>query len=109
MIDLNMKLSPLQKYTLQQCFGAKDKTISKAVLEKFYVGKSARPNKKDVISIITKSVERLIKKDLVIGYGWKTPQKWYIRQCKLTPNGVSVARGLLGTQQKLPLKNKAKK
>ncbi|MDD2806951.1 MAG: hypothetical protein PHW95_00295 [Patescibacteria group bacterium] len=104
-----MKLSPLQKYILIQGIGAKDKTISKSVLEKFYSSKAVKPNAKDIISIITKSVERLIKKELIIGYGWKTPQKWYIRQGKLTPKGIKAAKDLLGIQQKLPLKNKSKK
>ena len=64
-----MKLSSLQKYILKQCLLARDKIISKSVLERFYNNLSRKP--KEVIKIITKSVERLIKKELVIGYGWK--------------------------------------
>ena len=99
-----MKLSELQKYILRQAWQSKDKTVSKNILERFYGGIKSKP--KDLISIITKSVERLIKKELVIGYGWKTPHKWFIRQVKLTPKGKRAARNLFGIQQKLPLKIK---
>lgn len=97
-----MKLSALQKYILKQCIQAKDKVVSKSVLEKFYNGKKNKP--KDIINIITKSVERLIKKELVIGYGWKTPHKWFTNKVKLTSKGRKVAKSLFGVQQKLPLR-----
>jgi len=97
-----MQLSALQKYILKQCVQTKDKAISKANLEKFYANNKTRPKPKDLINTITKSVERLIKKELVIGYGWKTPHKWFIKQVKLTPKGAKLARRLLGVQQKLP-------
>ncbi|MFA6215004.1 MAG: hypothetical protein WC768_00370 [Patescibacteria group bacterium] len=100
-----MKLSALQKYILKQCAQTKDKVISKATLEHFYGNKSKSPKAKDAINIITKSVERLIKKELVIGYGWKTPHKWFIKQVKLTPKGSKLAKSLFGFQQKLPFKN----
>ena len=103
-----MKLSALQKYILKQCLQAKDKIISKSVLEKFYSNVKTKPSEKDIINTITKSVERLIKKELVTGYGFKTPHKWFIRQVKLTPKGTKVARTLFGVQQKLPLNNKIK-
>lgn len=102
-----MKLSALQKFTLKQCLQAKDRTISKATLERFYSGKPSAPKPKDLINDITKSIERLIKKELVIGYGIKTSHKWFIKQVKLTSKGAKVARTLLGVQQKLPFrKNK---
>ena len=103
-----MKLSELQKYILKAAWQSKDKTVSKNVLEKFYNGLKSKPKPKDLISIITKSVERLIKKELVIGYGWKTPHKWFIRHVKLTLKGRKSARNLFGIQQKLPLKIKNK-
>ena len=101
-----MKLSALQKYILKQCVQTKDKITSKTVLERFYNNHKNKPKPKDVINIITKSVERLIKKELVIGYGWKTPHKWFINQVKLTPKGKKIAKSLFGIQQKLPFKIK---
>ncbi|MFA5022449.1 MAG: hypothetical protein WC508_05205 [Patescibacteria group bacterium] len=99
-----MKLSALQKYILKQCAQAREKAISKTVLENFYSNKSDKP--KDIVNIITKSVERLIHKELVIGHGWKTTHKWYITQVKLTPKGKKLAKNFFGVQQKLPFKIK---
>jgi hypothetical protein len=104
-----MKLSALQKYILKQCVQRKEKIIPRSVLEKFYNGKKKKPKPKDMINIVTKSVERLISKELVIGYGWKTPHKWFIKQVRLTPKGRKVAKSLFGVQQKLPFKKRTKK
>jgi len=104
-----MKLSDLQKYILRQAWPTKDKTVSKNVLAKFYSNQKAPPPVKDIINVITKSVERLIKKELVIGYGWRTPHKWFIRQVRLTPKGKKVAKSLFGIQQKLPFSSRIKK
>ena len=100
-----MKLSALQKYILKQAGQTKDKTLAKAAIEQFYQGYKKRPTPQDILTIITHSVERLIQDGLAIGYGWKTAHKWYIRKIKLTPPGRKLAKGLLGVQQKLPLKN----
>ena len=100
-----MKLSALQKYILKQAGQTKDKTLAKAAIEQFYQSYKKRPTPQDILTIITHSVERLIQDGLAIGYGWKTPQKWYIRQVKLTPQGRKLAKGLFGVQQRLPLKN----
>ena len=97
-----MKLSTLQKYILKQGILVKNQIISKSTLEKFYDNLKKKP--KDITKIITKSVERLINKELIIGYGWRTPHKWFIRQVKLTPKGKKIAKSLFGKQQKLPLK-----
>ncbi|HLC89344.1 MAG TPA: hypothetical protein VJG65_00090 [Patescibacteria group bacterium] len=100
-----MKLSVLQKYILKQCLQAKDKTIDKKILHAFYNQKKFPPKSKDIINIITKSVERLIRKEVVVGFGEKTSHKWFIKQVKLTPKGRKMARMLMGVQQKLPFKN----
>ncbi|MDX9893153.1 MAG: hypothetical protein RB292_01925 [Patescibacteria group bacterium] len=99
-----MKLSALQKYILKQAYQTKDKTISKLGLEKFYSNAKTKPKPKDLANIITKSVERLIKKELVIGYGWRTACKWFIDKARLTPQGNKVARELFGIQPPLPFK-----
>lgn len=98
-----MKFSALQKYILKECIYAKQEAIDKTRLLAFYKG-SKTPSMKDKITIITKSVDRLIKKELLIGYGWKTPHRWYITQVKLTPKGRAESKKLFGIQQKLPLK-----
>lgn len=104
-----MKLSGLQKFILKQAWASKDKTISKEMIEKFYLGKTHKPKAKDIITIITRSIERLIVDDLIIGYGSKTSHKWFIRQVKLTPVGKRIAKNLFGIQQILKLKSKKAK
>ena len=104
-----MKLSSLQKYILKHCFESRGSQISKQKIFEFYKNQKKAPLLKDEITIITKSIERLIVKELIAGYGWKTAHKWFIREVKLTPTGRKVAKTLFGTQQILPIKIKKKK
>ena len=103
-----VKLSSLQKYILKQCILSKDGSISKNKLEQFYADKKIKPKAEDQVRIITKSVDRLIYKDLVIGSGVKTAHRWYIKNLKLTNRGKKEAKKLFGTQQKLPFNKKLK-
>lgn len=105
-----MRLSKLQKYILIQAFGKQGKKISKPGLKKFYKTQKLKPKEEDLQGIITKSIERLIDKELMIGYGVRTPHKWFIQEIRLTTKGRKEAKKLLGEQQTLPLHlNKVKK
>jgi len=54
--------------------------------------------------IVTNSMERLIDKGLAIGYGRRTPCKWFITHIKLTKQGIKKAVEILESKQrKLPL------
>lgn len=101
-----MKISSLQKYILKQCILSKGGGIGKRELERFYSDKKNKPKEIDQVKIITKSIDRLIKKDLIIGTGTKTSHKWYIKEIKLTNQGKKEAKKLFGTQQKLPFNKK---
>lgn len=98
-----MKLSQLQKYILKTSFLDSRIKIPRNIFTDFY-GKRKKPNKNIRIKIISKSIERLIDKGLVIGFGEKTQFKLYIRQIKLTPKGKNISRKLLGEQTKIPFK-----
>jgi len=104
-----MRLSNLQKYILIQGLYRKPGRFTRSGLIKFYDKIKKKPSKKDVQNIITKSIERLIDKELLIGYGRRTPHKWFIKEIKLTGKGRKVAKKLLGEQQALPFKKKNKK
>ena len=104
-----MTLSNLQKYILNKGLEGRGHTVTKAVLKKFYAAKKNQPKDEDQLNIITKSVERLIKKGLVNGVGTKTAEKWFIKEVILTKKGLKKAKELLGQQQELPLKIKKKK
>lgn len=100
-----MQLSDLQRYILVQALAANRTTIHKEALLRFYSAGPKRLKPKDEISDLTRSVERLIDRGLVIGYGSKTAQRWFVTEVRLTPPGRRLARELLGTQQLLPLRS----
>ncbi|MFH1866649.1 MAG: hypothetical protein ABIJ81_01030 [Patescibacteria group bacterium] len=100
-----MRLSPLQKYILRTCYSRQPK-LSRNGFARFYDAQKKKPKKDDIVNIITNSLESLIDKELMVGYGVRTPHKWYIKEVKLTPKGRKVTRKLLGEQQSLPFKLK---
>ena len=103
-----MYLSKLQKYILLECYLSKKRRYLKKELLKFY-DKKKKTKEEDRQGSITRSVERLIGKGLLVGYGEKTAQKLYLNQIRLTSLGRKVSRKLLDKQQKLPLKKLTKK
>jgi len=96
-----MKLSALQKFILNQSYGGKN--VNRRVFDKFYNGQINAPKGEDKVKIITKSLERLIKKGLMVGFGELTKHKWYIKEVNLTAFGRRVAKKMMGEQVKLPL------
>jgi len=103
-----MRLSSLQKFILLECLNSKTGRISRTRLPKFYntVKKDKRPTDLMITKIITKSIERLIDKELMVGFGERTPHKWYIKDIKLMQAGKRVAKKLLGEQMPLPFKTR---
>ena len=93
-----MRLSDLQRYILKQIFVNGPKT-HRGVFMKFYKKKTD-----DEVKIITRSLERLITKGLLIGYGHKTAEKLFIEKVSLTPTARRIAKKLVHDQQQLPLK-----
>lgn len=97
-----MRLSDLQKYILKECLERKGHAITKKVIESFYANKKIP--KKSKINDITRSVDRLIRKDMLVGIGRKTSHKWIIQEVGLTSLGRKTAKNLFGKQQILPLR-----
>lgn len=85
-----MLLSSLQRFILKDVVDARTKHVPRKRFSGNFSHKS-----------VTKSLERLIDRGLLVGYGKRTPKKWYIEEVRLTPFGRGVARKLYGTQQKL--------
>jgi hypothetical protein len=100
-----MQLSKLQKYILLQGFWAKNK-LDRQVLLNFYVGYNKKPSREIMVNTITASLERLIKKSLIVGFGEITKQKIYLDKIRLTALGRKLVKKGLGEQRKLPLKIK---
>ena len=101
-----MILSRLQKYILKTTLHANKVRVSRNVFEKFYDNIKKAPSKKIRTNIITKSIERLIDKGLLTGFGEKTQYKLFITQVKLTPQGKKTTQNLFGRQEKFPFKLK---
>ena len=101
-----MKLSRLQKYILKTTLQSNKPKVSRIIFEKFYDNTKKTPAKKIRANIITKSIERLIDKGLIVGFGEKTQYKLFITQVKLTLRGKKATQLLFGQQVKLPLKLK---
>lgn len=107
-----MKLSHLQKFILVRSLLQGGK-IERNLFRQFY-GNQAKPSsftqckpakEKYQESIITKSLEHLIDRELLIGYGRRTPHKWFVTHVKLTQKGAKISQILLEEKQiKLPLK-----
>lgn len=107
---MTMRLSDLQRFILTDAADARSSRVPRKRFSFYYRGNPSAPNAIDQQNAITKSLERLIEKGLLVGYGRRTPEKWYIEDVRLTPKGRAVARTLFGTQTALPLKiSKGKK
>lgn len=101
-----MKLSSLQKHILTMAWENRKARVSRDKFNAFYKILKKAPAKKLQIKIISRSLERLIEKGLLIGFGEKTQHKLYIHQVQLTAAGKKTALTLLNRQVSLPFKKK---
>lgn len=98
-----MRLSQLQKYILLSVNSAKNK-VKRNTFLKFYDKQKKKPKQSDQQGSVTRSMESLIKKGLMIGFGRRTPEKWFIEEVKLTNKGKKQIKKLNSKQQVLPFK-----
>ncbi len=101
-----MRLSGLQKYILKSIWRARPKHLDRSEFVNFYKNKTKIPAKEQRVKIVTRSLERLIDKGLLIAYGHKTQEKFFIEEVRLTDSGRHISRELFGRQMRLPLKSK---
>ncbi|MDD5289574.1 MAG: hypothetical protein PHT40_00045 [Patescibacteria group bacterium] len=103
-----MRLSNLQKFILLECLNSKTGKILRGKLNKFYEKIEKKPKIEMMTKIITQSMERLIEKELLVGFGERTSHKWFIKEIKITPFGRRVTKKLLGEQMSLPFSKSIK-
>ncbi|MCX7778707.1 MAG: hypothetical protein N2259_00450 [Patescibacteria group bacterium] len=96
-----MYLSNLQRKIILESYFRSGKILFEEIV-KFYKGRAG----KNIKGIITKSLERLMKKELISVVAKKTPHKLFIKEIKLTTFGRQLAKRILNQGQKLPLKIK---
>jgi len=68
----------------------------------FYNKTSDKPKHEDQQSSVIRSIERLVTQGLLIAYGRKTQEKFFIERVRLTPKGRKAVKRLF-TQTQLPL------
>lgn len=109
-----MYISDLQKYILNEVWNAMRVKVGRKFFNEFYessasgrspVGRQI-PAKESQTKIVTQSIERLIDKGLLVGFGERTRFKWFIKEVKFTPTGKKLARKLQGEQVELPFKKR---
>lgn len=102
-------LSNLQKFILEECL-EQGGSCSRTAIDKNHEQSKSKSRKQNFKKIITQSIERLIDKGLVVGYGMKTKEKLFITKIRLTSSGRREARQMrLARQKKLPLKKSKRK
>jgi len=101
-----MKLSSLQKFILEECL-EQGGNCSRNIIDKNYDQSKSRSKKKNFKKIITQSIERLIDRGVIVGYGLKTKEKLFITKIRLTSSGrKEIKKMRFDKQEKLPLKRK---
>lgn len=101
-----MRLSDLQKYILNEVWNAKKVKVGREKFNKFYELQKDAPVKEARTKIVTQSIERLIDKGLLVGFGERTRFKWFIKEVKFTSLGRKLGRKLQGEQPELPFKKR---
>lgn len=100
-----MRLSKLQKYILTSFYLNKSNFKVKQDFYSFYPKETLAKNKKIIQDIIHKSLENLVSKDLLVAFGKKTAEKWYIDKVKITSRGRHLAVKIIkNRQRRLPIK-----
>ena len=98
-----MPLSRLQKFILIKCYNSKSFRVNRIGFLSFY-SNQGRAKADMRTKVITQSVESLIDRELMIGYGIRTAHKWFIKEVSLTDKGRKLTRKMMGEQMRLPLK-----
>jgi hypothetical protein len=100
-----MRFSKLQKFILKMCYNSKVGMVDRDRILVFYEKSEKKAPRGNLqAKIITSSIETLIDNELMIGYGVRTPHRWFIRKVGLTEKGKRVVRKMLGEQLSLKLK-----
>lgn len=99
-----MRLSGLQKFIITNC-GENKSFVKKEDFYSFYAKEELIKNKKVIQDAVHRCLENMVAKDILIAYGKKTAQKWFIEKVKLTIAGKNIFRELITSRQrKLPIK-----
>lgn len=90
--------SSLQQRILEECFRRREQ-VNRQGFTAFY-GIDSKVKLADRTKIITQSLERLIDRGFLVGYGVRTPKKWFIKEIKITRLGIKQWEKFLERKQK---------
>jgi len=89
---------------LEECFSQRNGVL-RSKIEKIIPKNLSRAKSSNSSRIMTQSIERLISRGFVVGYGIKTMEKLYITRIKITQKGLKAVKAIrFSKQKKLPLK-----
>lgn len=97
-----MRFGPLQKYILLVS-RSKRGWIDREIFLGYYQHSKKKPSKEDRVNSVTKALEKMVRRNLMVASGVKTSEKFFINTVKLTPEGRKAIKNLLGSQQRLPI------
>lgn len=93
--------SSLQQRILDECYRRREQ-VDRQRFASFY-GADSKVKASDRTKIITQSLERLIDRGFLVGYGIRTPKKWFIKDVRITRLGIKQWEKFLErNQKKLP-------
>jgi hypothetical protein len=97
-------LSKLQQFILEECV-EQGGSCSRSIIDRNYDQSTSKGKKEHFKKITTQSIERLIDRGILVGYGMKTREKLFITKIRLTSVGRREVASLhKSKQRKLPLK-----
>ena len=97
-------LSYIQQFIIEECMDQSG-NCSRVLIDKNYKSSKSIAKQENFRKIITQSIERLIDRGLLVGYGMKTKEKLFITKIRLTSIGKREALEIRKHKQKrLPLK-----
>ena len=103
-----MRLSHLQEFILKTSYENHAARIHRRAFLSYYQLAPASERTGDIHGVLTRSLERLIDRELMVGYGRRTPHKWFIDEVRLTSKGSGMAKKLMGEQQSFPFRRARK-
>jgi len=93
------------RFLKRSLLSGNNQKVSRVVFEPLYSIRNIKAG--NVVKYVTETLERLIDNGWMVGYGIRTPKKWFIQEVRLTREGMkAVKRYEQSKQQRLPIKIK---
>jgi len=99
-------LSKLQQSILEECVEQKGQCARKDI-DRIAGSLASKAKHENIKNVVTQSIERLIDRGMVIGFGTKTQHKLFITKIRMTARGKRLIGEVQASrQQKIPMRRK---